>query len=309
MTINEYKSGWICLNKPAGMSSNQAMIKVKKIFKQKTGYIGTLDPFATGVLPIAIGEACKFIPYISDVEKTYILTMVFGQETDTLDTDGKIIKTSKKIPNDKEISVILPSFLGEIMQRPPSFSAIKIRGKRACDRVRNGEIVELPLRKVNIFSVSLLATEGNEATLSVICSKGTYIRSLARDIAEKLGSVAYVKSLKRIKSGFFSINHAISLEKISQIKDTNDSLAILASVESPLDDIPALYMSEENIVKLQNGVHIKCENLEHISRNVRIFGSFKKKFSGIGFISEDSTLVPVRMCRLDRINYGEYRCR
>lgn len=288
-------NGWLCLDKPSGLSSNAAMSRVKRIFGQKTGYIGTLDPFATGVLPIAVGnEACKFIPYVSNHEKEYQFVISFGKETDTLDIDGKVIKISEKIPSYSEISEVLPLFLGESMQIPPLFSAIKISGKRACDRVRSGENVILSPRKINIKSISILKFEANETEISVICSKGTYIRSLARDIAEKLETIAYVKSLRRIKSGFFSINNAIPLEKISQIKDTNMLFSVLTPIESPLDDIPALYVEDSEAIRLQNGLQIKC-NCEFKHRNMRIFSSVAKKFIGIAIVTDNYTLKPVRM--------------
>ena len=296
MEKNKDISGWICLDKPSGMSSNQAMVKVRKIFGCKTGYVGTLDPFATGVLPIALGETRKFIPYISETQKTYAFTMEFGNTTDTLDKDGKITETSPKIPKKNEIAEVLDFFLGNQDQMPPIFSAIKIKGKRACDRVRSGETITLSTRKIHVFSISLTGVRDNEADLEVTCSKGTYIRSLARDIAEKLGSVAYVKSLRRKKSGFFSINDAITLEKLLQIKDTDKSLHYLFSQESPLDDIPALCVNKDNVVKLQNGLYIPYVDEKLGSTNVLIFEDPAGKFAGIGFLSEDGVMIPVRMC-------------
>ncbi|MDR1334433.1 MAG: tRNA pseudouridine(55) synthase TruB, partial [Holosporaceae bacterium] len=229
-------SGWLCLDKPEGMSSNSAMIKTRKILGTvKTGYLGTLDPFATGVLPIAIGEARKFIQFIEESEKTYIFTITFGIITDTLDKSGKIIETCSCIPTKNEILATIPHFIGTIEQIPPIFSAIKINGKRACDRVRSGEQVEIKSRTIKIFDLRLLQTdlEKNEATFTVTCSKGTYIRSLARDFAKKLGSLAHVKDLRRTKSGFFSINNAIPLEKLQKIDNTSKLAGELASVESP----------------------------------------------------------------------------
>ncbi len=293
-------NGWICLDKPEGISSNSAMIKVRRIFDCKTGYIGTLDPFATGVLPIAIGEARKFIPYTNESEKTYIFTMIFGTTTDSLDKDGGIIKTSPKIPKKKEVEKILSSFIGEQYQIPPEFSAIKINGKRACDRVRNGENIQLSPRKITIFSMNIIHQQDNDKkslTLQVSCSKGTYIRSIARDIAEKLGTVAYVESLRRIKSGFFSINNAISLEKLHEMKDTNKLTHILISLESPLDDIPALYLRQEDVAKLQNGLKISIDYCDLSSRSVLIHDDVNRKFKGIGVISDDSNEIKaVRMC-------------
>lgn len=293
-------NGWICLDKPEGISSNSAMIKVRRIFECKTGYIGTLDPFATGALPIAIGEARKFIPYTNELEKTYIFTMIFGTTTDSLDKDGDIIKTTSKIPEKNEVAEVLTLFIGEQYQMPPAFSAIKINGKRACDRVRNGENIQLSPRKITIFSLSIIHQQNNEKkslTLQISCSKGTYVRSIARDIAEKLGTVAYVESLRRIKSGFFSINNAISLEKLHEMKDTNKLVHTLISLESPLDDIPALYLRQENVAKLQNGLKVSIDHCDLSSTNVLIHDDTNRKFKGIGIVSDDgSEIKAVRMC-------------
>lgn len=290
--------GWICLDKPEGISSNSAMIKVRKIFGCKTGYIGTLDPFATGVLPIAIGEASKFIPYVNESEKEYVFTMIFGKTTDSLDKDGDVTEVSEKIPTISEVEDVLPSFIGEQFQMPPVFSAIKINGKRACDRVRNGEEVQLSPRKITIFSISVINQQNKtSATLHVKCSKGTYVRSIARDIAVKLGSVAYVETLNRTKSGFFSIKHAISLEKLQEMKDTNKLTHALCSLESPLDDIPALYLRKEDVVRLQNGLRISIDRGDLSSTNVLIHDDLERRFKGVGVISDDGREIKaVRMC-------------
>jgi tRNA pseudouridine55 synthase len=300
------------------MSSNVAMIKVRKIFKENTGYVGTLDPFATGVLPIAVGEARKFIRFVEESEKEYVFTVVFGKTTDTLDVDGEVVKTTENIPTRDDILNVLGEFIGEIEQIPPVFSAIKINGKRACDRVRNGEDVELRSRKVKIFdfrmieecletiplaeptiSEDFLGAERpqrrTEATFKVSCSKGTSIRSLARDVAEKLGALAYVKTLRRTKSGFFSEKGAIPLEKLNEINDTNKLSDVLTSIESPLDDIPALCLRSESVVKLRNGLQVSAESSAVASSNVKIFDSVNGKFCGIGFASDGGLVKAVRM--------------
>ncbi|MDR1236099.1 MAG: tRNA pseudouridine(55) synthase TruB [Holosporaceae bacterium] len=292
-------NGWLCFDKPEGVSSNFAMAKVRKIFgTRETGYVGTLDPFATGVLPIAVGEARKFIRFIEESVKMYVFTAIFGATTDTLDKDGNITETCQHIPAEKEISENLRHFIGEIEQIPPVFSAIKIGGKRACDRVRRGETVEIPPRRVKISDFRMLRAdlEKNEATFEVTCSQGTYIRSLARDFAEKSGSLAYVKSLRRTKSGFFSISDTISLEKLQEMKDTTESVSVLAPVESPLDDIPALRLGSEDIGRLRNGLRFFAENSDAASMYVRIVDKAEDTFCGIGFVSEDGLLRPVRMC-------------
>jgi tRNA pseudouridine55 synthase len=290
--------GWLCLDKSAGMSSNSAMMKVKKIFGGKMGYVGTLDPFATGVLPIAVGEARKFIPYVAAAEKTYVFTMKFGTETDSLDVDGKIVRTCENIPPIYEIRDVLADFLGEQWQTPPIFSAIKVNGKRACDRVRAGEHVNLSDRKITVFSLELAddSPSDRSVSLKVVCSKGTYIRSLARDMAEKLGTVAYVESLRRLKSGFFSINDAIPLEKLLKMKDTSELSHLFLSFEGPLDDIPALFLKTDDVTRLQRGLRISFCDSSVRSSNVRVFDESSRVFKGIGFVSGDGELKAVRMC-------------
>lgn len=295
-------NGWLCLDKPSGMSSNAALIKVRKIFgRVRVGYIGTLDPFATGVLPIAIGEARKFIPYVDEEKKTYIFTIIFGTETNSLDIDGNIIGVSEYIPSREELLKILPTFIGEHQQMPPKFSAIKINGRRACDLMRQGKENEIELnnRNIRIFSLNLISEslkKSKEATLDVTCSKGTYVRSLARDIAKKLHTVAYVKSLRRTKSSFFSINNAIPLEKLQKIEDTSMLMSFILPLESPLDGIPALYVSEDEARKLQNGLLISVGNSISECSNILIFEKFGNVFKGIGKTLSDGTVKAVRMC-------------
>ncbi len=298
-------SGWLCLDKPEGISSNFAMVKVRRILEEKTGYIGTLDPFASGVLPIAVGEVRKFIQYTNETEKKYIFTMVFGKSTDTLDKNGQIIAETSAIPTVQQVMEVIPSFMGKITQVPPAFSAIKINGVRACDMVRRGKSVELKPREIQIFDLKI--TNDNlrnaEITLEVTCSKGTYVRSLARDIAEKLGSLSYVKELRRTKAGFFSINNAITLEKLIEMKDTNKLTSVLYPLESPLDDIPALYVEEEEAVKLQRGLCISVEREGSEASVVKIFGNKTRKFYGVGRLSEHGVVNAVRMC-IDEASKG-----
>jgi tRNA pseudouridine55 synthase len=299
---NNVISGWLCLDKPEKISSNFAMIKVRRIFNENTGYMGTLDPFATGVLPIAVGEVRKFINFVNESEKIYVFKVIFGTTTDSLDKCGKITATTTKIPEKSEILNVLKDFTGEIDQIPPIFSAIKKNGARACDRARRGIDVELSSRTVRIFDIKMVDEalhEEKSASFEVRCSKGTYVRSLARDIAEKTGSLAYVDALRRTKSGFFSIKDAIPLEKLLEMKDTKELIDVLIPAESPLDDIPALHLGSEDVARLQNGLQVLVESSQVVASNVRIFDTNDGKggaFCGIGFISADGFLKPVRMC-------------
>ena len=288
--------GWICLDKPKGISSNFAMVKVRKLLNEKTGYVGTLDPFATGVLPIAVGRARKFIQFIEEGEKEYEFEVIFGTSTDSYDETGKVCKITKIIPTRNQIEKIIPKFLGEIEQIPPKFSAIKINGRRACDLVRQNKLVEIPSRKIFIHDLRLLSfSENNSAKFRVKCSKGTYVRTLAVDIAQKLGSLCYVKELRRIKSGFFSIDRSITLEKLVEIVDTSELDGNLFPLESPLDDIPALALEKDYVSRLQNGLAVQLANPEVLSSNVRLFDSESKKFCGVCFVSADGVVTAVRM--------------
>ena len=288
--------GWICLDKPKGISSNFAMVKVRKILGEKTGYIGTLDPFATGVLPIGIGRARKFIQFVENVEKIYEFEVMFGISTDSYDETGQVTETTKVLPTKNQIEKILPEFCGEIEQIPPKFSAIKINGRRACDLVRQNKSVKIPSRKIFIYDLKLLQfSENNLAKFRVRCSKGTYVRTLAVDIAKKLGSLCHVKELRRIKSGFFSIDRAITLEKLAEIVDTNKLDGNLIPLESPLDDIPALFLEKNYVSKLQNGLSVQLAESEILSSNIRLFDIGSGEFCGVCFVSADGVVNAVKM--------------
>lgn len=293
------KNGWICLDKSKGISSNLAMVKVRKIIREKTGYVGTLDPFATGVLPIAIGRARKFIQFMEEGEKQYEFSVRYGASTNTYDETGEILNQTEIIPNEKQIEEVIPKFLGEIEQIPPKFSAIKINGKRACDLIRRNQEVEIPSRKIHIYDLRLLYFFKNIARFRVKCSKGTYVRTLAVDMAQKLNSLCYVKELRRTKSGFFSIDKSITLENLKKISDTDELDCNLFPVESPLDDIPALYLEEGYVFRLRNGQTVQLENFGNISQTVRLFDVEKKEFWGICSISENGFIKAVKMINGD----------
>ena len=192
--------GWINLDKPIGLTSTQAMAKVRWLLKaQKAGHAGTLDPLATGILPIALGEATKTISFIQDGLKTYSFTVRWGEQRDTDDMEGKVIATSDNRPSEDQIRALLPKYTGDILQTPPKFSAIKIDGERAYDLARDGEEVELQPREVYIGSLGLLETRPDEADFLMTCGKGTYVRSLARDMGRDLGCLGFITALKREK--------------------------------------------------------------------------------------------------------------
>jgi len=245
--------GWLILDKSVGMTSTQAGGAIKRIFKQKKiGHAGTLDPFACGVLPLALGEATKTMPFLMSNSKTYKFTLVFGSQTSTGDTEGEVAATSSHRPNLLQLQQALPIFTGLIQQTPPAYSAIKINGKPAYARARAGEDVIMPSRQVEIHKLTLDSFDGEIATLTVDCGTGTYVRSLGQDIATYLGTVGHLTTLQRTRVGQFTIEHAISLENIRKIGDTL-AQGFLLPIGAVLDDIPAVSVSLQEAVKVRQG--------------------------------------------------------
>ena len=252
-------NGWIVLDKPVGLGSTQAVGAVKRALREagepktKVGHGGTLDPLASGVLPIALGEATKLAGRMLDATKAYDFTIRFGEETDTLDLEGKIIATSDVRPTRGDVQAILPRFTGSIRQTPPAFSALKVDGKRAYDLARAGEEVALKQRDVTIHALSLVAAGDEEATLSATVSKGTYIRSLARDIALALNTVGHVTMLRRTKAGPFTLERAISLDFLRDAAKARALTRTVLPLEAGLDDIPGLPVTPEQAQLLRHG--------------------------------------------------------
>ncbi|MBT8428149.1 MAG: tRNA pseudouridine(55) synthase TruB [Erythrobacter sp.] len=251
--------GWLLLDKPRGLGSTQAVGMVKRVLRQggykktKVGHGGTLDPLAEGVLPIALGEATKLAGRMLDASKIYVFTIKFGEETDTLDTEGEVVERSDRLPTRGQLEAVLPQFTGAIEQAPPAYSAIKIDGKRAYDRARAGEQVEMKLRATTIHSLEIESAEEGSATLVAHVSKGTYIRSLARDIARALGSLGHVTYLRRIKAGPFLENQAISLDKCEEIAKGAAIENLLLPLEAGLDDIPVLHLDPDSAQAVRQG--------------------------------------------------------
>ena len=256
--------GWLILDKPVGPSSTQAVGAVKRALreggypKQKIGHGGTLDPLASGVLPIALGEATKLAGRMLDADKAYLFTIRFGAETDTLDAEGKVIATSDRRPARAEVEGVLPRFTGTIAQVPPAYSALKVEGQRAYHRARAGEAVEMKPRAVTIASIAVFhAAEGpaglDEVTLEAIVSKGTYVRSLARDIAHALDCVGTVTLLRRTRAGPFTLESAISLDKLGEAAKGRTLEELLLPLTAGLDDIPALPVTPDQARALRQG--------------------------------------------------------
>lgn len=246
--------GWINLDKPYGMSSAKAVAIVKRLTgAKKAGHAGTLDPLATGVLPIALGEATKTVSYAMEDEKSYQFTVTWGEQRNTDDAEGEVVATSPVRPAHVQIEAVLHRFIGEITQIPPVFSALKQGGKRACDRARDGEEVVMTPRQVTIHRLICLESSENSARFEVDCGKGTYIRSLARDMAQDLGSCGYVSELRRIVVGKFSEKHIISLDKLEEIVHDASPYGVMLPVDTVLDDIPVLVVNQEQVVALRYG--------------------------------------------------------
>ena len=251
--------GWIILDKPLGLGSTQAVGAVKRVSREaglgkvKVGHGGTLDPLASGVLPIALGEATKLAGRMLDASKEYAFTIAFGAQTDTLDLEGKVVAESPVRPTRAEVEAVLPRFTGPIEQVPPAYSALMVDGQRAYDLARAGEAVELKARSVTILSLRLEQADAASATLIAHVSKGTYIRSLARDIALALGTVGHVTMLRRLRAGPFTLAHAISLDKLNEVGKGAALENVLLPLEAGLVDIPALDLGPEQASMVRQG--------------------------------------------------------
>jgi len=251
--------GWIVLDKPIGLGSTTAVSAVKRILREageprtKVGHGGTLDPLASGVLPIALGEATKLCGRMLDATKAYDFTIRFGEETDTLDAEGRVIAKSDVRPTFEQMEAALPRFTGEVEQVPPAYSALKVAGKTAYARARAGENVELKPRRVTIHDLRLIDATEDSVSLSTTVSKGTYIRSLARDIAHALGTVGHVSYLRRTRAGPFSLDTAISLDFLEEAAKARALTRTVLPLDAALDDIPALPVTPDQARLLRQG--------------------------------------------------------
>lgn len=244
-------SGWIIFDKPLGMTSTQAVAKLRWLYgAEKAGHAGTLDPLATGLLPIALGEATKTVPFVQGGGKRYTFELEWGSQTSTDDAEGESVATSDVRPSEEQVRAALPAFTGTIMQRPPIFSAIKVDGERAYDLARAGEAVELAPRPVTIEELTLVAHSTTRSRFEMACEKGTYVRSLARDLAEALGTRGHVTLLRRTAVGGFSERDAVTLDVVEAAPD-RDILLRPSSVA--LRHIPELLVSSEDAALIRNG--------------------------------------------------------
>ena len=267
--------GFLLLDKEKGISSNQLVQKVKKSLSiKKVGHLGTLDPMATGLMILAINRATKFSSYFLESDKSYDASIQLGSSTDTDDAMGNIISSSDIIPNEKDINKSLASFIGQSMQTAPFFSALKHKGKPLYKYAREGEFISKPPREINIFSIENIICEHNKCSFIVHCSKGTYIRSIARDLGDKLNSGGHLSALRRLSQGIFNIKNAMTIENIELNK--------LITIEEAFSELSEIQLESNQTKFFMNGVKIEEINLE--DDTYKIYDS-SKKFLGLGMVS------------------------
>lgn len=301
----EVINGWVCLDKPHGMTSTQAVALVRRLFDaQKAGHAGTLDPLASGILPVALGEATKTVPYLMEADKVYRFTVRWGLRTETYDLEGDAVEENSLRPTEAEIRAVLPMFIGDIEQAPPAFSAIKVDGRRAYDLAREGVLVELETRPVTVHDLSLeRIVSPDEAEFVLSCGKGTYVRSLARDIALELGVLGVVSALRREAVGAFDLNLCTGVEKLTDLVHRDAASEALLGVETALDDIPALPVTPDEASKLKQGRDIplsfsRTEQANQTLRDRREAGF--REFGRTLWAHSDGKVIALGELRLDR---------
>ena len=246
--------GWVILDKPLGMGSTQAVAKVRHLFDaRKAGHAGTLDPMATGILAIALGEATKTVPYAMDSDKVYRFTATWGESRDSDDAEGAVTGTTAARPTAAAIEAMLPRFTGTLIQVPPAYSAVKVGGSRAYDLAREGETVVLEPRPVEVFEARLLGTKADTAEFEILCGKGTYVRSWVRDIALALGTLGHVSALRRTRLGGWEEKDAVALDTLTPFMHSPAAFAYLKPLSTALDGILALAVSGPDTVRLRSG--------------------------------------------------------
>ncbi|MCO5072011.1 MAG: tRNA pseudouridine(55) synthase TruB [Rhizobiaceae bacterium] len=268
-------SGWVVLDKPVGMGSTEAVSKVKWLFQaEKAGHAGTLDPLASGMLPIALGEATKTVPYVQDGAKVYRFTVTWGEERSTDDLEGPVTKTSEARPSEEDVRALLPKYTGVIMQVPPQFSAIKIAGERAYDLAREGETVDIPAREIEIGSLEIVEHDGQHTLFEIECGKGTYVRSLARDMGRDLGCFGHVSLLRRIEVDPFTEEDFVTIAQLESVRPaplaegTAETVAyrdfaamdaLLLDTSAALESLPQIALSDDaaHRVRLGNPVIVR----------------------------------------------------
>lgn len=295
--------GWVVVDKPLGMTSTQVVGKIRWLFNaEKAGHGGTLDPLATGLLPIALGEATKTVPYVMEGQKIYRFTVQWGSETSTDDLEGEVTAKSDYVATQQEAEDVQHKFIGAVQQIPPSYSAIKVSGERAYDLARAGEMVTLQPRTVNIESIRTTSHEGSRTTFEVKCGKGTYVRSLARDMGRAIGCLGHVVMLRRVGVGAFSEMDAISLEKLEELShrppSENSLLSILRPIETVLAGIPALAVMDPDAQRLKQGQRVWLPEAEALGETEAVLISHANMPLGL-FRIEHGVLKAIRMFNID----------
>ena len=299
MTIRQPRRdihGILLLDKRLGISSNKALQEVKRLFNaNKAGHTGSLDPLATGLLPVCFGEATKISGMLLDDDKRYQAVIQLGIKTDTGDLEGNVIET-KPVPkfNVEEITAVLVQFNGMIDQVPPMYSALKHHGKKLYELARDGLTVDRLARRISIYELHLLGFQTEYLELEVYCSKGTYIRTLAEDIGDKLGCGATVKALRRIQSGSFSIQQARTIKELQEL-DNQQLLAFLIDVDFPLKALPSIQLNNQQAISIKHGQTIDLE--EQLRGSVRLYD--QGGFLGLGEMRLDGKLAPKRLFNMD----------
>ena len=289
-------NGWIIIDKQAGVTSRQIVNKISKIFRlNKIGHGGTLDPMATGVLPIALGEATKLISFIQNKKKKYLFTIKWGEATDTEDIEGKVIEKSDIRPNKEQINKALNAFIGQINQKPPVFSAIKINGQRSYNLARKNISISHKARQINVHELSLKKIINlDSAEFEVICGKGTYVRSLARDIAEKLNTRGHITNLRRQFVGNFHEKDTIFIDFFEEILHSPSFLKKIKPIEKVLDDIPALFLTETEAIKLRQGQKIKLDSFKFNNDFIKEYPNYKN-YERVYTLNDDKLIALIEI--------------
>ncbi len=287
-------NGWVVLDKPVGITSTHAVARLKRIYNgKKAGHAGTLDPLASGILPIAFGEATKTVPYVQDGEKGYRFTVLWGVETNTDDADGTPVATSEIVPERAAIEALLPRFIGTIEQRPPAFSAIKIAGERAYDLARDGQVVEIAPRAVTIHELTIAAHEGTSTTFETRCGKGTYVRAIARDLGRALGCYGHVTALRRTRVGPFVESDSVALDAL---EEAETAVAALRRVEAGLGELTRILVDRTDAARLRRGQSMLLRGADAPPEG-EAYAACSGVVIAIGAV-ENGELVPARVFNL-----------